>query len=186
MDLVTWKPRDLADAATFNSRVRDAYRVLSNPLRMSATGLNKISKIPDSDTYTSLKWDEVHTWGEWKSSDAQSFSVPVSGYYAITADVTALSPKDAGAKPAMRVLCLNIGPDQEYEWIRADCATMVPGTYVTCSLRGIGYADKGNRISLRAAVPVGAGAWEVSPPTRPSTQLNRFAAVLIAPGATHA
>ncbi|MEU7149732.1 hypothetical protein AB0B15_17110 [Streptomyces sp. NPDC045456] len=99
--------------------------------------------------------------------------------------MTALSPKDKGTKPVMRLLCVNIGSAREYEWFRADTNTMVPGTYVTCALRGIGYVDKGDRLSLRAAVPKGAGAWEVSPSPRPSSQLNHFSAVLIAPGATH-
>ncbi|MFK0295466.1 hypothetical protein ACIQU6_34045 [Streptomyces sp. NPDC090442] len=185
MDLTSWKTRELADAKKLNTRIRDVYSELSNPLRMSAMGLNKISKIPDSDTYLPLRWDEVQAHGSWKSDDATSFAVPASGYYAITADLVALSPKDTAAKPALRLLCVNIGTDREYEWIRNDCATMVPSTYVTCSLRGIGYADKGDRLSLRAAAPKGVGAWEVSPSPRPSTQLNRFSAVLIAPGATH-
>ncbi|MEU6959406.1 hypothetical protein [Streptomyces chrestomyceticus] len=184
MDLSPWKPRDLVDATKLNSRVRDSHRELSNPPRLSAKGLSKISKVPDSDTYLPLKWDMTQSWGGWGVNDSTAFAVPLSGYYAITAAVTALSPKGTGTKPVLRLLCVNIGV-REYEWFRADSNTMVPGTYVTCSLRGIGYADKGDRLSLRAAVPTGAGAWEVSPSPRPSTQLNHFSAVLIAPGATH-
>ncbi|MFD4920999.1 hypothetical protein ACFWNE_06740 [Streptomyces goshikiensis] len=178
----TWDPRELADAAKMNARIRDPARTLSNPIRISGAGLSKISSIPGDGSYRTLKWDTSETFGAWTVSADEAFTTPQSGTYFVTADVTALVP----ANPtALRLVCISTSSTgAEREWLRSYNNTLIPRTYLTCSLRGLVYLAKGDRLSFRANTPPNTNPWEISSPARPSGQMNNFSAICIAPEAT--
>ncbi|WP_158716947.1 cadherin repeat domain-containing protein [Streptomyces rimosus] len=149
------------------------------------SGISKISSIPGSGARTTLKWDSVEQYGGWTSTNTE-FTVPAAGFYFLTADLTALSPKSATPPPALQFSAMATEADGTgHEWFRSYNSTIVPGTYVTLSLRGIAYAGQGDRISLTASTRPGTGAWEISPGSHTSGQMNNVSAILIAPGATH-
>lgn len=184
MDFPDWAPRDLADAAKLNTRVRDTHRELANPARLSVAGVSRVTGIPGDGTAVPLQWDTADWMGSWTSNNGQSYTVPISGFYYLTADFTALSPKDSPKTPALRLAAVNLTAAGDREWFRANNPTVVPGTYVTVSLRGVGFAEAGDRLTLRASTAPGGGEWEVSAGSRTSAQLNRLSAVLIAPAAS--
>ncbi|WP_367132492.1 MULTISPECIES: hypothetical protein [Streptomyces] len=140
--------------------------------------------MPDSGAARTLRWDVVESSGGWTTT-TDTFTVPTSGAYFVSADFTALSPKDVTKRPAVVLTAVVQSGQGEKEWLRSYNSLVVPGTYLTCSLRGVVQAAKGDRISLRAFAIPGTGEWEVSAGSRTSSQLNRFAAVLIAPSITN-
>ncbi|GAA0455905.1 hypothetical protein ABZ951_04420 [Streptomyces sp. NPDC046215] len=181
MDFPDWKPRDLANASLMNTRMRDAHRVLSNPPRVSSAGVSTVGAIPDDGAYVPLHWDTVEEAGGWLT-DRWSFTAPAGGFYFLTADLTALSPKEASKRPALRFVAMSRTPEGEAELLRSYNSTIVPNTFVTCSLRGFVYVEQGSALFFKANAPAGTGAWEISPGSRTSGHLNRFSAVLVAPG----
>ncbi|MEU3351305.1 hypothetical protein [Streptomyces sp. NPDC037389] len=181
MDFSSWSPRDLADAATMNARVRDVHRQLASPPRLAAAGVSTIASVPDSGVFKTLKWDVIDEAGGWTTT-ADTFTVPTSGTYFVTANFTALSPRDTTRRPALHLTLVTQTGQAEKEWLRSHNPIVVGGTYLTCSLRSELVAEKGDRISLRAYAAPGTGSWEVSAGSRTSPQLNRFSAVLMAPG----
>ncbi|MCC3773662.1 hypothetical protein [Streptomyces sp. UNOB3_S3] len=181
MDFSSWTPRGLADATAMNARVRDVHRQLASPPRFFAAGVSTITSVPDTGVFKTLKWDVIDAAGGWTTT-ADTFTVPTSGTYFITADFTALSPKDTSKRPALRLAVVAQTGQVEKDWLRSTHPIVVGGTYLTCSVRGPVVAAKGDRLSLRALAAPGTGAWEVSAGSRASGQLNRFSAVLIAPG----
>ncbi|MFF4223181.1 hypothetical protein ACFYZH_09985 [Streptomyces abikoensis] len=170
-------------AAVLNTRIFDPHRQLSNPARITAAGLSKISNVNDDGAYRFLRWDTSDEFGGWVTNDFQAFAAPASGYYFLTANFTALSPKDTSNRPALRFVAVSQTPQGEVELLRSYNSTIVPNTYITCQLRGLVYLDKGNKLALKANVPAGTGPWEVSPGSRNSSQLNSFGAILISPNA---
>ncbi|MEV6673269.1 hypothetical protein [Streptomyces sp. NPDC051162] len=157
---------------------------MANAVRIAVTGLSKISSVADDGAYRALQWDTFEQYGGWSATGTQDFSVPASGFYFLSADFTALSPKDSSKRPALRFVAVNRRSQGESELLRSYNSTIVPNTYITCSLRGVTYMDKDSALIFRANAPAGTGAWEVSPGSRSSGQLNSFAAVLIAPNAS--
>ncbi|MEU1312252.1 hypothetical protein ABZ419_25620 [Streptomyces cinnamoneus] len=179
MDFPLWSPRDLADAAKMNARVRDFHQQLANPPRLSAAGVSAITSVPDSGTARTLRWDTIESSGGWTITTTDTFTVPATGAYFVTADFTALSPTESAKRPALVLTAVAQTGQGEKEWLRSYNSMTVPSTYLTCSLRGLVQASRGDRVSIRVAAVPGTGVWEVSAGSRTSSQLNRFSAVLM-------
>ncbi|MEU5186988.1 hypothetical protein AB0G83_07510 [Streptomyces klenkii] len=184
MDFPFWSPRDLADAAKMNARVRDPLNQLASPVRLAAAGVSTVKNVPDTGAFKTLVWDSVESAGGWTNT-TEIFTVPTTGTYFVSGDFTALSPKDVTRRPALVLAAVAQTGQGEKEWLRSYNSITVPGTYLTCSLRGVVHAARGDRVSVRAFAVAGTGEWEVSAGSRTSSQLNRFAAMLIAPGTTN-
>ncbi|QLE71119.1 hypothetical protein FGW37_05435 [Streptomyces rectiverticillatus] len=169
----------MADASAMNTRMRDTHRQLANPVRLAVAGATAVTSVPDNGTFKTLKWDSADWVGNWTSIGGESYAVPVSGTYFITADVTALSPADISRRPALRLIAISQTNEGEKELMRSYNSVIVPSTYLTCSLRGVVHLDKDSRISVRVGAVPTTGPWEVSAGSRTSAQLNRFTAFLI-------
>lgn len=184
MEFLDWKPRDLANASMMNRGIRDPHCYLSNSTRFIASGVSKIGKVEDTGAYKTLKWDAVEEYGGWASTNNESFTVPASGVYFISADFTAVSPKDETRRPAIRLAVIAQTDKDERELFRSYNSTLNPSVFITSSVRDCAYIDRGTRIISRVNTPAGTGAWDIATGSRTSTQLNRLSAILIAPGAT--
>ncbi|MBF6056167.1 hypothetical protein GO002_30525 [Streptomyces eurocidicus] len=178
VDFPYWSPRDLADAAKMNARVRDPLNQLANPARLAAAGVSTVKNVPDTGGFKTLVWDAVESSGGWTNTP-DTFTVPTTGTYFVTGDFTALSPKDITRRPALVLTVVAQTGQGEKEWLRSYNSVIIPGTYLTCSLRGVVHATRGDRVSLRAFAVPGTGEWEVSAGSRTSSQLNHFSAVLL-------
>lgn len=179
MDFPSWNPRDLVDAAAMNARVRDTHRQLANPVRLTVAGVSSAPNVPDNGSFKVLKWDTADWVGDWTSVGGEAYTVPVSGTYFVTADFTALSPADISKRPALRLITMSQDDRGDRELLRSYNSVIVPNTYLTCTLRGLVYIEKGSRISARVGAVPTTGEWEVSAGSRTSAALNRFTAVLI-------
>ncbi|GGP72027.1 hypothetical protein GCM10010278_57580 [Streptomyces melanogenes] len=155
-------------------------------MRITGTGVSKISQIPASSDQPSLTipWDAVEQYGGWTYNTADEFTIPRSGYYYVTASFTAISPAAPQAVDTRLSLTAWGTDSARVEWFRSGNYTNAPTAYVTCSLRGITYAVRGARLSFSVETPASsAKPWTI--PKNPSPPVSMFSAILLSPGGTH-
>ncbi|GAA2719210.1 hypothetical protein GCM10010315_36720 [Streptomyces luteosporeus] len=179
MDFPSWNPRDLVDAATMNTRVRDVQQLLANPVRLAVQGVSSVTSVPDNGTFKTLKWDVADWVGAWSSR--RWGGVHRACYRQLLPRRRLHRPVAGGHQQAPSDTADRHEPKRprREELLRSYNSLIVPTTYVTCSLRGLAYVEKGSRLSLRVGAVPTTGEWEVSAGSRSSAQLNRFSAVLV-------